>query len=103
MTIFEYILFGYYSLFIIKYILFIRTFKKWTTIIGKGRPNFKVYFVVSIFGAVYIFVSLLFLLLTERKEFFKHYSDDFLNGIHEAVKQHDNTLSQVVDTKNTKK
>ncbi len=81
MTLFDYIIFVYLSLFIIKYALYLRTFDTWIMIVGKGHSRYMVYIVMVIFGATFIFITLLYLLLTERKEFFYSYSDEFMEGI----------------------
>ena len=88
MSFFEYMMFGYLLLFIIKYALFFRSFDKWTMIVGDDQSGFMVYLVVTVVGAIYTFITLPYLLYTERVGFFFVYSDEFLEGIRDAVKEH---------------
>ncbi len=41
-----------------------------------------------VFGAIYVFVFLLYLLFTEGKEFFCYYSDEFVEEISKAAIKH---------------
>ncbi len=88
MTIFEYMLIAYISLFIIKYALLFRVLLRYSVIIANGTPSIVIYLYLLSFGAVYVFVSLLYLLFTEGKEFFCYYSDEFVDEICKSAIKH---------------
>ena len=88
MTIFEYMLIAYISLFIIKYALLFRVLNRYSVIIGNNAPNVATHLYMFVFGAIYVFVFLLYLLFTEGKEFFCYYSDEFVEEISKAAIKH---------------
>ncbi|MBF0585035.1 MAG: hypothetical protein HQL80_12495 [Magnetococcales bacterium] len=88
MTIIECILIVYISLFIIKYALLFRVLNRYSVIIGNDAPNVATYLYMFVFGGIYVFVFLLYLLFTEGKEFFCDYSDEFIEEIRNAAIKH---------------